>query len=114
MPIFDTPEPIEVTVEIPVGDIRVTASGRTDTLVEVVPSDERDANDVQAAEQTRVEYADGKLLVKTPKARGFSYAGRRRSVEVRIDLPTGSRVRGDTGMGDLRLVGEFGQCRIKS
>jgi len=114
MPIFDTPEPIDVTVEIPVGDVRVTASDRTDTVVEVVPSDERDAHDVQAAEQTRVEYADGKLLVKTPKARGFSYAGRRRSVEVRIDVPTGSQVRGDTGMGDFRFAGRLGECRLKS
>jgi DUF4097 and DUF4098 domain-containing protein YvlB len=114
MPIFATPEPIDVTVEIPVGGVHVTASDRVDTLVEIVPSDEHDEHDVQAAEQTRVEYADGKLLVKTPKARGFSYAGRRRSVEVRIDVPTGSQVRGDTGMGEFRFTGRLGECRIKS
>jgi DUF4097 and DUF4098 domain-containing protein YvlB len=114
MPIFDTPEPIDITVEIPVGDIHVTASDRTDTLVEVVPMDERDAHDVQAAEETRVEYADGKLLVKTPKARGFSYAARRRSVEVRIGVPTGSQVRGDTGMGHFRFAGKLGECQVKS
>jgi DUF4097 and DUF4098 domain-containing protein YvlB len=114
MPIFDTPEPIDITVEIPVGDIRVTASDRADTVVEVVPMDERDAQDVQAAEETRVEYADGKLLVKTPKARGFSYAARRRSVEVRIEVPTGSQVRGDTGMGQFRFTGTLGECRLKS
>jgi DUF4097 and DUF4098 domain-containing protein YvlB len=114
MPIFDTPEPIDVTVELPIGDVRITASDRADTLVEVRPTDERDSHDVEAAEQTRIEYADGKLLVKTPRARGFSYAGKRRSVEVRIDVPTGSQVRGDTGMGDFRFAGRLGECRVKS
>ncbi len=115
MPIFDTPEPIDVTVDIPSGDVRVTASDRTDTVVEVRPSDERDANDVEAAEQTRVEYQNGKLLVKTPKARGITFPWKNRwSVEVRIEVPTGSRVEGETGMGDLRFAGLLGECRIKS
>jgi len=57
MPTFDTPEPISVTVEIGVGDIRIVASDRTDTVVEVRPSDEAKKSDVTAAEQTRVEYA---------------------------------------------------------
>ena len=55
MPTFDTPEPISVTIELGVGDVRITASDRTDTVVEVRPSDPTDEADVQAAEQTRVE-----------------------------------------------------------
>ena len=39
MPLFDTPGPILVTVDIGVGDVRITATNRTDTLVEVRPSD---------------------------------------------------------------------------
>jgi hypothetical protein len=39
MPTFDTPEPISVTVELGVGDLRIVASDRTDTMVEVRPSD---------------------------------------------------------------------------
>src|SRR5437764_958604 len=39
MPTFDTPEPISVTVEFGVGDLRIVASDRTDTMVEVRPSD---------------------------------------------------------------------------
>ena len=67
MPTFDTPEPISVTVEFGVGDLRIVASDRTDTMVEVRPSDPAKKADVTAAEQTRVEYAGGRLLIKAPK-----------------------------------------------
>ena len=39
MPTFDTPEPIAVTLDVGVGDIRVVAGDRTDTIVDVRPSD---------------------------------------------------------------------------
>ena len=39
---FDTPDPISVTVELAVGDIRIEASDRADTVVEVRPRDPRE------------------------------------------------------------------------
>ena len=39
MPTFETPEPISVSLELGVGDVRIAASERTDTVVEVRPSD---------------------------------------------------------------------------
>ena len=38
MPTFDTPEPISVTVELTLGDVRISAAERTDTVVAVEPS----------------------------------------------------------------------------
>ena len=67
MPTFDTPQPISVTLDVGMGDIQVVASDRTDTVVDVRPSDPAKKSDVTAAEQTRVEYASGRLLVKAPK-----------------------------------------------
>ena len=58
MPTFDTPEPISATIDVAVGDVRITASDRADTVVEVRPSDASNDEDVKAAEQTRVEYAE--------------------------------------------------------
>ena len=49
MPTFDTPEPISVTVELGVGDLRIVASDRADTMVEVRPSDAAKKADVAAA-----------------------------------------------------------------
>src|SRR5262249_15902452 len=87
MPTFDTPQPISVNLELGVGDIRIAASDRDDTVVEVRPTDPGKKADVTAAEQTRVEYVDGRLLVKAPK--GFRQYGRRgdgESIDVEIAL----------------------------
>ena len=64
---FETPEPIEAVVELVVGDVRVAAGDRADTVVEVRPSDSGRRADVTAAEQARVDYDDGRLLVKTTR-----------------------------------------------
>jgi hypothetical protein len=50
MPTFDTPEPIAVHLEIGVGEIRIAAAARTDTVVEIRPADPAKKGDVTAAE----------------------------------------------------------------
>ena len=113
MPNFATPEPISVTVEIGVGEVRITASDRTDTVVEVRPSDEADESDVQAAQQIRVDYADGTLQITGPK-RSFDFSRKTRSVDVSIELPTGSRLSAHLLMGDLHCAGRLGDCRLRT
>lgn len=112
MPKFDTPKPISLTLELGLGDARIIASDRTDTIVEVRPRDvSRDA-DVKAAEQTRIEYANGNLLIKTLKPR--NPFGRGSTVDVTVELPTGSHLQGELAMGDMRSEGELGTCLIKT
>ena len=114
MPTFETPEPISVTLEVGVGDIRIVASDRTDTVVDVRPSDPAKKPDVTAAEQTRVEYANGRLLVKAPKGwRQWSFRGGGESIDVEIELPAGSHVGGEAGVAALRCNGRIGECRYK-
>jgi DUF4097 and DUF4098 domain-containing protein YvlB len=112
MPTFDTPRPITATINLVMGDVRITASDRTDTVVEVRPATDS-AKSIRAAEQTTVEYANGRLLVKTPKQLS-TLLGRPGSIEVEIALPAGSSVECDTGMGDLRIEGRVGACRFHS
>jgi hypothetical protein len=115
MPTFDTPEPISVTVEFGVGDLRIVASDRTDTMVEVRPSDPAKKADVTAAEQTRVEYAGGRLLIKAPKSwRQYTFRGGGESIDVQVELPAGSQLRGETGVAALRCRGRLGECRFKT
>jgi DUF4097 and DUF4098 domain-containing protein YvlB len=111
MPAFATPEPISVTIELGMGDARIIASDRTDTVIEVRPRDDSKASDIRAAEQTRVEYSSGRLLVKTTQR---SFFGRGSSVDVTIELPTGSHVQGDSGMGEFSCEGHLGECRFKT
>ncbi len=115
MPTFDTPEPISVNVELGVGDIRIVASDRTDTVVEVRPSDPTKKSHVTAAEQTRVEYAGGRLLIRAPKGwRQWTFRGGGESVDVQIGLPAGSQVRGTAGVAALRCSGRLGECRYQT
>ncbi|MFI2260023.1 DUF4097 family beta strand repeat-containing protein [Streptomyces tubercidicus] len=112
MPAFDTPEPLSVTVEIDLGSVRIAASKRIDTVVEVLPRDATDEADLRAAQQTKVTCSGGKLLVKGPKKR--SLFGKCGSVGVTIELPTGSDVLGTSPMADFTLEGRLGECRLKT
>lgn len=115
MPTFETPDPISVTVELGVGDIRIAASDRTNTVVDVRPSDPADKGDVSAAEQTHVELAEGRLLVKAPKGwRRWTPWGGGESVDVEIELPSGSRVWGTGGVAALQCTGRIGDCRYRT
>jgi DUF4097 and DUF4098 domain-containing protein YvlB len=113
MPTFETPEPISVTLELGVGDVRIAASDRTDTVVEVRPSDEADESDVKAAAQVRVDYSGGVLQINGPR-RVLEFSKKSRSVDVTIDLPTGSQLSAHMLMGDIRSAGRLGECRVKT
>ncbi|MGX6508185.1 DUF4097 family beta strand repeat-containing protein [Rhodococcus sp. SJ-2] len=112
MPIFETPEPISVTVELSVGNVRITASDRTDTVVDVRPSNESDESDVQAAQRIRIDLEHGALRITGPKARLFDFSNKTRSVEISIDLPSDSRLSGEVQVGNLSGTGRLGECRF--
>ena len=94
MPTFDTPEPITATIDVVVGDVRITAGATGTTVVDVRPSDTGSDEDRKVAERTRVEYAGDALLVKAPKLRSWLPRSHGGSIDVTIELPAGSHVRG--------------------
>lgn len=114
MPAFDTPEPITADIEIYVGQVRINASDRADTVVEVRPSDPSAEASVQAAERMIVEFSGGRLLVKGPKPKGLAYLRNWRGyVDVTVDLPTGSRVEA-RGAADFIATGALGETVLRS
>ncbi|WP_326558069.1 DUF4097 family beta strand repeat-containing protein [Micromonospora sp. NBC_01796] len=113
MPNFDTPGPISATIDLVVGRARITATDRGQTVVEVQPNDHANELDVKAAEQTRVEFTDGKLLVKAPKLRTL-FSNKVGSVEVTVELPAGSDVRAYASLADFDTEGRLGECRFKT
>jgi DUF4097 and DUF4098 domain-containing protein YvlB len=115
MPTFPTPDPIELVVELSVGDVRVTASDRTDAVVEIRATNPGDRSDERAAGEVTVEYADGRLLIKSLKKwRQYTPFGPSGSVDILIDVPTGSSLRADTMMGSFTGDGEFGPCHLRT
>ncbi|MGD0997434.1 MAG: DUF4097 family beta strand repeat-containing protein [Thermoleophilia bacterium] len=115
MSTFDTPQPISVSLEVVVGDVTIAASERGDTVVEVRPADPAEKADVTAARQTLVECAGGLLTVKAPKSwRQWTPWGEYGSIAVRIELPSGSQVRGATSVGSLRCSGSIGECHFRT
>jgi DUF4097 and DUF4098 domain-containing protein YvlB len=112
MPTFDTPEPITATIDVAVGDVEISAGDGAETVVDVRPSDASNREDVDAAAATRVEYTNRHLLIKAPKPPWLSKRGGR--IDVTIELPAGSSVRGTGQLTDFRSDGALGECRIKT
>jgi DUF4097 and DUF4098 domain-containing protein YvlB len=115
MPSFDTPQPIAVNVEVALGDVHVTANDRTDTVATVQPTDASKPADVTAAENTRIDYVDGRLVIATPKTwRRFSPFDHAGAVRVAIEVPTGSSIDASSSLGDIRADGQLDRCQVKT
>ncbi|MFB4421397.1 DUF4097 domain-containing protein [Streptomyces sp. QL37] len=120
MPTFETPDPISVHLSIAAGDVEFRADDRTETVVEVRPSNSSEASR-RAAEETKVDYSGGKLQIRGPKPRRRLF-GKQKNVEttsdesihVAINLPTGSRVQGDAAVGCVDAQGRLGAFRFES
>ncbi|GBE66496.1 hypothetical protein MFM001_29580 [Mycobacterium sp. MFM001] len=105
MPTFATPQPISARIDAAAGSIRLIATDRTDTVVEVRPRDESRPADVRSAEQARVSYANGQLTVAPSK---FGFLGYRMgAVDIVVELPSHSRVRVAVASADVQADGEF-------
>ena len=72
MPTFETNQPIVLSIEMSQGAVHVIASDRTDTVVAVNPSDRDRPEDVEAAEKTVVDLANGTLVHQGAESRAAS------------------------------------------
>ena len=110
MPSYDVSGPIDLDLNVGGGFVEVIASDRTDALVEVSPSKPGRSGDVSLARETKVTFDGGRLRVAVP--RRLSLFGKSDSIDVRCELPTGSRVTVETAYGSVRARGALGDCRI--
>ncbi|MEU4762465.1 DUF4097 family beta strand repeat-containing protein [Actinosynnema sp. NPDC023794] len=107
MPSFTTPGPIAATVVVVGARVRVTASDRTDTAVLVEPVDPTSRSDVEVADKTRVDFAGGRLSVKT------TVSGRATgSVAIAMDLPAGSSLVTYLAHSTVHADGPLGECEL--
>lgn len=99
---FPTPEPIELDIDNPAGEVRVDATGQGETRVELTPlrgnSSTRDAVD-----NAGVEFADGRLRI-TCQQRQY---GRGHPILVSVTAPAGSSLRTRTAVADVQVRGRI-------
>lgn len=115
MPVFDTPKPTSVTLDIPAGNVRIAAAYRADSVVEIQPTELGDTAAADAADAAHVRFTDGELTISVPqpRRRGLRDMFRSGTVEVTIDLPVDSQIQGEVA-GDVHGVGRLGECRLRT
>lgn len=111
---FPTPTAIEVSVEAHFAEVRLVASDRTDTVVDVRPTDPDDRAHVQVAEATRVVQLGDHVQVSAPKPSLMSRILNSPSLDILVSLPTGSTVRVDLGAGNVASTGTLGDCSVRT
>ncbi|WP_406517351.1 DUF4097 family beta strand repeat-containing protein [Streptomyces sp. NBC_00134] len=110
---FDTPTPITTTLNIPAGRIQFIAADRPDTCVEILPADKSKSRDVKAAEQVTAEYSDGHLRIEAATAKN-RILGNSGSIEITVQLPTGSHIQAKAATAELRGVGRLGNLTFEA
>jgi DUF4097 and DUF4098 domain-containing protein YvlB len=112
MPTFQTPQPITASDEVVAGSVRLVASDRDTTVVEVRPHNPSRASDVRAAEQARIDFHHGTLKVSAgPRIISLSRGG---AVDIDIELPSHSQVQASSASADVFGDGILTDCRFSS
>jgi len=134
MPSFATPEPVLALVDVNGFVLTAYAGDRAETTVDLRPHNPARAADVELAEETTVNLAEGRLVVRSPRttrSRLRHLFGGGPRVDIRVQLPAGSalEVRGwgdvtaegpldtvdiDTAMGDVDIDRAAGRVRAKT
>ena len=110
MPSYQVSGPIDVDVTAGVGFVDIVATDRADAVAEVVASKPGRGGDESLAREATISFDGGVLRVRVP--RRLSLFGKSDSVDVRCEVPTGSRVTIETAYGSVRARGVLGDCRI--
>ena len=115
MPVYNTSAPIDLALNLQVGVIEIVASDRADTVVTVSATNPAKAVDRRGVEETRVDFDGKRLTITGPRPRiSWIGPGPNDSVDVKVELPTGSRLTAEIAVGSLRTLGRLGATRIKS
>ncbi|MEU4391601.1 DUF4097 family beta strand repeat-containing protein [Kribbella sp. NPDC023855] len=107
MPTFTTPNPIAATVQVAGARVQVTATDRTDTVVQVEPIDRTSKSDLKVAAKTKVAFAGGRLSVKTTAS-----GDKNGSVSITIGLPAGSSLVTYLAHSTIQADGSYGDCEL--
>lgn len=109
---FEASGPITLRVELERGDVTLTASEVSTTRVRLTS---RGGDSDELAESFTVEARGDEVVVLGPRGRENAFGfGRRGSIDVEIELPTGSAVDVKTGSGDVTARGLLARVEAAS
>jgi len=108
---FACSDPVDISIDSWVSGGIVVAGEPTSTLgVEVIPA-YHGADVEDLLEQVRVEYEDGQLYIRGPRAGSFR---RKKSLDLTIRAPQGSSCAAKTTSADLTAVGELSALSLQT
>lgn len=111
---FQTSAPVEVAIDNPTGEVRVTASGQDRVEVRLTPLGD-DGATRQAIEEAAVEFASGRLRVKLDYSGLFGRRALRRArVQVAVTVPDGSSLWVSTVAADIQVTGRVDALDVNS
>jgi len=110
MPTYATPGPVNVRIDLPLGETRIIASDRDTTVVDILGE----------ADAIRCELAGNQLTVSTAADRGGLLGwglgvlglGPGSGATVTVEVPAGSDLHATTRHGSLSTEGRLGTCRV--
>jgi DUF4097 and DUF4098 domain-containing protein YvlB len=102
---FETPEPIDLYVEIGKGKVEVRANAAGTSTLEI---EGRDADEVE------VSFENNALSVIAPKDSGGWFGGGNRDLNVEVVVPPASNVAVKTGSADIEVEGQVNEARLKT
>jgi hypothetical protein len=108
---FPAEGPIRLALTLEFGSVRVRTADTGTVTARISPARASRRVDAEAAERTRVRFADGALEIRVPGAtrRFFGSPG---SVDLDLVVPTGSSLRVDAGYAEVEVIGTVDGCAV--
>lgn len=116
MKTYDTPGPVRVSVECPVGEVRVTTHDAPRTEVDVVALRDDEATREAVAETTVELRPDGdghEVVVEVPRRHGVFF-GREPRIRIEVHAPHDASLSFRTASADVSATGRLGTVRGKT
>ena len=106
---FDTPDSVQLVIQLGAGDIEVRASDRTTTHVRVsgYANDELprvSCDPVAGGHRVTIEH-------RVKKTWGFRFS---RGLTVEVEVPNGAQLDGSSGAADVEAIGTYGSIHVRT
>jgi DUF4097 and DUF4098 domain-containing protein YvlB len=104
---------IDATIALAMGELVVTAEDVDEVTVDVTPTRPDRAADVRSAENTAVDFADGRLTVTQKRENLLStWVNKGWSIDVHVRVPKRSRLDVKSSYGNIRVRGPIGPSSL--